>query len=210
MASTSIQTTLEAAKRRKNKIMSEVLPTEEIWNEWVRNESRARQGKGYYPCLDRRFLEFLVSCEIDLLSVEHSLALDQPADRIYRNTEKVRRVASRRIGNERLEAYRVRVKEAFEAYFRGSVWATWDDDAVTVNSMEDELDEKAEEERGRDKMTKEVQVAVHSQTQVSQQLEHADMSMEVDTNEALDKLRNETKPNIAIVVSPDVEMEPAV
>jgi hypothetical protein len=36
------------------------------------------------------------------------------------------------------------------------------DDAVTVNSMEDELDEKAEEERGRDKMTKEVQ-GMHSQ-----------------------------------------------
>jgi hypothetical protein len=49
------------------------------------------------------------------------------------------------------------VKEAFEAYFRGSVWATWDDDAVTVNSLEDEYDEKAEEERGRGKLTKEVQ-----------------------------------------------------
>jgi hypothetical protein len=134
-----------------------VLTTPNSWNEWVKNESRARQGKGYYPSLDRRFLEFLVSCEIDLLSVEHSLTLDQPADKIHRNTDKVRRVASQRIGNERLEAYRARVKEAFEAYFRGSVWATWDDDAVTVNSLEDEYDEKAEEERGRGKLTKAVQ-----------------------------------------------------
>ena len=123
----------------------------------MKNESRARQGKGYFPSLDRHFLEFLVSCEIDCLSVEHSLTLEHPADRIQRNTEKIRRVASRRIGEERLKAYRVRVKEAFEAYFGGSVWATWDDDAVTINSMEDDYDEKVEDERGRGKMTKEVQ-----------------------------------------------------
>ncbi|KAJ9095567.1 hypothetical protein QFC20_006614 [Naganishia adeliensis] len=154
----STQTTI-AARNRKEKIMSEVLPTEEIWNEWVKNESRARQGKGYYPSLDRRFLEFLVSCEIDLLSVEHNLALEQPAERIHKSMDKVRRVASQRIGNERLEAYRARVREAFEAYFRGSVWATWEDEAVSVNSLEGEEEGYAKEveARGRDAAIKEVQ-----------------------------------------------------
>lgn len=98
-----------------------------------------------------------MSCEIDLLSVEHNLALEQPADRIHRNMDKVRRVASQRIGNERLEAYRARVKEAFEAYFRGSVWPTWDE-AVSVNSLEEGAyeDKVDQEERGRGMETKEV------------------------------------------------------
>lgn len=73
--------------------------------------------------------------------------------------DKVRRVASQRIGNERLEAYRARVREAFEAYFRGSVWATWEDEAVSVNSLEGEEEGYAKEveARGRDAAIKEVQ-----------------------------------------------------
>ncbi|KAJ9099138.1 hypothetical protein QFC21_004017 [Naganishia friedmannii] len=174
------------AERRRQRIMTEVLPSNKMWEEWERNESKARQGKGYYPSLDRRFLEFLVACEIDLLSIQHNLTLEQPADRVHRNTDKVRRVASQRIGNERLEAYCARVKEAFEAYFRGSVWATWEDDAFSVNSFEDEYDEKvaAGEDRGRNKAAKEIQVETHSNSLVSKQLEKMDTSltcaMEVD------------------------------
>jgi hypothetical protein len=74
--------------------------------------------------------------------------------------DKVRRVASQRIGNERLEAYRARVREAFEAYFRGSAWAAWEDDAVSVHSLGREVEEegyaKEVEARGRDAAIKEV------------------------------------------------------
>ncbi|KAJ9116315.1 hypothetical protein QFC22_004755 [Naganishia vaughanmartiniae] len=179
--------------------MNEVLPSNKMWEEWERNESKARQGKGYYPSLDRRFLEFLVACEIDLLSIQHNLTLEQPAERVHRNTDKVRRVASQRIGNERLEAYCARVREAFKAYFDGSVWATWEDDAFSVNSLEEEYVEKPAEveERGRIKTAKEIQgtslhfcggdyleLETHSHTLVSKQVEKMDTSvtcaMEVD------------------------------
>lgn len=58
-----------------------------------------------------------------------------PLERCQRNFEKVRRVAQIRIGQERLEAYRARVKEAFFAYIEGCQnWTTWDASSVS-NSL---------------------------------------------------------------------------
>ncbi len=54
-------------------------------------------------------------------------------DRFERNREKVRRVAQSRIGQERLDAYCDRVKEAFDAYIRGGLWNLWDEDGGDVD-----------------------------------------------------------------------------
>jgi hypothetical protein len=98
-----------------------------------------RKGRGWYPALDKRFLELLVETEIDLHSLSLASSHGNPpvisVDRFERNREKVRRVAQSRIGQERLEAYCDRVKEAFDAYVRGGLWDLW---------VEDDADEEAD------------------------------------------------------------------
>ena len=102
------------------------------WEAWKRTDSKARQGKGFNPNLDKCFLEFLVSTEIDSHSFAHDVEPVVPLERCQRNFEKVRRVAQIRIGQERLEAYRARVKEAFFAYIEGCQnWTTWDASSVS-------------------------------------------------------------------------------
>ncbi|ORX38515.1 hypothetical protein BD324DRAFT_607967 [Kockovaella imperatae] len=103
---------------RKQAVMSEVLPDAKMWEKWEKTEAPLRQGRGWYPALDRHFLELLVMSEIHCLS--HPLhPIQQGAgqvERIHRHACRVRRVACERIGAERLNAYCERVKEAFEAY----------------------------------------------------------------------------------------------
>ncbi|WVQ99995.1 hypothetical protein IAU59_007138 [Kwoniella sp. CBS 9459] len=107
---------------RQQAVMAEVLPDAEMWAKWEKTEAPLRQGRGWYPRLDRHFLELLVTSEIHALS--HPLQSTQAgtADRIHRHATRVRRVACERIGAERLNAYCERVKEAFEAYMMGG-WA---------------------------------------------------------------------------------------
>ncbi len=111
------------------------------------NEAPLRKGRGWYPALDKRFLELLVETEIDLHSISLATARDNPLplplDRYQRNREKVRRVAQSRIGQERLQAYCDRVKEAFDAYVRGGLWNLCDDDAVDAESGSGELGDTA-------------------------------------------------------------------
>lgn len=86
--------------------------------------------------MDRHFLELLVISEIHCLS--HPLRSGSPTGRatqIHRHATRVRRVASERIGMERLRAYCDRVKEAFESYVGGG-WG------VAVHPMD-------EDDRGR-------------------------------------------------------------
>lgn len=97
------------------------------WDAWKKTDSKARQGKGFNPNLDKCFLEFLVATEIDFHSYAHDLETSIPVERYMRHIEKVRRVALSRIGQERFEAYRARVKEAFTSYVQGAdYWTTWD------------------------------------------------------------------------------------
>jgi hypothetical protein len=97
------------------------------WDAWKKTDSKARQGKGFNPNLDKCFLEFLVSTEIDSHSFAHDVDSPLATERVQRNVEKVRRVAQIRIGYERLEAYRARVKEAFLAYVESiQNWNEWD------------------------------------------------------------------------------------
>ncbi|KAG7532232.1 hypothetical protein FFLO_03700 [Filobasidium floriforme] len=145
-------------QQRKQRIMLDVLPDQKMWDAWKRTDSKARQGKGFNPNLDKCFLEFLVSTEIDSHSYAHDVEPVVPLERCQRNFEKVRRVAQIRIGQERLEAYRARVKEAFFAYIEGCQnWTTWDassasgsfDSSSTRGDTKvDEIDDLA---RGREK-----------------------------------------------------------
>lgn len=128
------------------------------WDAWKRTDSKARQGKGFNPNLDKCFLEFLVSTEIDSHSYAHDVEPVVPLERCQRNFEKVRRVAQIRIGQERLEAYRARVKEAFFAYIEGCQnWTTWDasSDSASFKSSSTRSDTKLDEiddlARGREK-----------------------------------------------------------
>ncbi|OCF39977.1 hypothetical protein I317_06231 [Kwoniella heveanensis CBS 569] len=108
---------------RQQAVMAEVLPDAEMWAKWEKTEAPLRQGRGWYPRLDRHFLELLVTSEIHALSHPvHSTTPAGTADRIHRHATRVRRVACERIGAERLNAYCERVKEAFEAYMMGG-WA---------------------------------------------------------------------------------------
>jgi hypothetical protein len=128
------------------------------WDAWKRTDSKARQGKGFNPNLDKCFLEFLVSTEIDSHSYAHDVEPVVPLERCQRNFEKVRRVAQIRIGQERLEAYRARVKEAFFAYIEGCQnWTTWDASSASFESSstrddrdDTEVDKIADRARGRD------------------------------------------------------------
>lgn len=81
------------------------------------------------------------------------------AERVHRHAIRVRRVACKRIGAERLQAYCERVKEAFEAYMMGG-WARVQAHAqaqmrgqmrgaIEVNHFEDAEDEETDENRGR-------------------------------------------------------------
>ncbi|WVR07493.1 hypothetical protein IAU60_004535 [Kwoniella sp. DSM 27419] len=105
-------------------VMAEVLPDAEMWAKWEKTEAPLRQGRGWYPRLDRHFLELLVISEINALSKPLSApqAGTNQSDKIHRHASRVRRVACERIGAERLNAYCDRVKEAFEAYMMGG-WA---------------------------------------------------------------------------------------
>ncbi|WVW85624.1 hypothetical protein I302_107662 [Kwoniella bestiolae CBS 10118] len=106
---------------RQQAVMAEVLPDAEMWAKWEKTEAPLRQGRGWYPRLDRHFLELLVISEIHALSrpLTNSPSPPGQADRIHRHASRVRRVACERIGAERLNAYCERVKEAFEAYMMG-------------------------------------------------------------------------------------------
>ncbi|WWD02579.1 hypothetical protein V865_000619 [Kwoniella europaea PYCC6329] len=110
---------------RQQAVMAEVLPDAEMWAKWEKTEAPLRQGRGWYPRLDRHFLELLVISEIHALSHPLSGTNTPPgqADRIHRHASRVRRVACERIGSERLNAYCERVREAFEAYMMGG-WST--------------------------------------------------------------------------------------
>ncbi|WWC71567.1 uncharacterized protein I206_105525 [Kwoniella pini CBS 10737] len=105
---------------RQQAVMAEVLPDAEMWAKWEKTEGPLRQGRGWYPRLDRHFLELLVISEIHALShPTTSNSIPGQSDRIQRHASRVRRVACERIGSERLNAYCERVKEAFEAYMLG-------------------------------------------------------------------------------------------
>ncbi|WWC63295.1 uncharacterized protein I303_105895 [Kwoniella dejecticola CBS 10117] len=104
---------------RQQAVMAEVLPDAEMWAKWEKTEAPLRQGRGWYPRLDRHFLELLVISEIHALSHPTATSPPSTADRIHRHASRVRRVACERIGAERLNAYCERVKEAFEAYMMG-------------------------------------------------------------------------------------------
>ncbi|WVO13438.1 hypothetical protein L204_101054 [Cryptococcus depauperatus] len=143
---------------RQQTVMAEVLPDAEMWRKWEKTEAPLRQGRGWYPRLDRHFLELLVISEIHCLA--HPLNSSAPlgfAERIHRHASRVRRVACERIGPERLHAYCERVKEAFEAYMMGG-WARAGaplrDGGMDVEHHEDigfEIEREHEEleERGR-------------------------------------------------------------
>ncbi|RXK41158.1 hypothetical protein M231_01562 [Tremella mesenterica] len=91
-----------------------------MWKKWEATEAPLRQGRGWYPALDRHFLELLVISEIACLAHPlHGLGPPGQAERIHRHASRVRRVACERIGAERLHAYCERVKEAFDAYMQG-------------------------------------------------------------------------------------------
>ena len=131
------------------------------WEAWKKTDSKARQGKGFNPNLDKCFLEFLVSTEIDSHSYAQDVEPAAPLERCQRNFEKVRRVAQIRIGQERLAAYQARVREAFFAYIEGCQnWTTWDGSSGSGCSAESSdsksliaAEEKEVENalRGRDK-----------------------------------------------------------
>ncbi|WVQ81850.1 hypothetical protein IAT38_003977 [Cryptococcus sp. DSM 104549] len=127
---------------RQQAVMAEVLPDAECWRQWEKTEAVLRKGRGWYPRLDRHFLELLVISEIHCLS--HPLHSSPPgtAERIHRHASRVRRVACERIGSERLHAYCERVKEAFEAYMMGG----WSQRGVEVEHDEGLLDEELERE----------------------------------------------------------------
>ncbi|WWC90713.1 uncharacterized protein L201_005650 [Kwoniella dendrophila CBS 6074] len=116
-------TTLEE-EIRQQAVMAEVLPDAEMWAKWEKTEAPLRQGRGWYPKLDRHFLELLVISEIHALSNpingnSGGGGGGGNSDKIHRHANRVRRVACERIGSERLNAYCDRVKEAFEAYMMG-------------------------------------------------------------------------------------------
>lgn len=109
---------------RKQAVMNEVLPDAEMWKKWEATEAPLRQGRGWYPALDRHFLELLVISEIHCLAhplngFGGAVGSTGQAERIHRHASRVRRVACERIGAERLHAYCERVKEAFDAYMQG-------------------------------------------------------------------------------------------
>ncbi|ODN78090.1 hypothetical protein L198_08009 [Cryptococcus wingfieldii CBS 7118] len=148
---------------RQQTIMAEVLPDAEMWSKWEKTEAPLRQGRGWYPRLDRHFLELLVISEIHALSHPLNSSSSPPgyAERVHRHVSRVRRVACERIGGERLGAYCERVKEAFEAYMMGG-WARAQAQAqaqaqqmqMREDEMEDEHYEEApgeedDEHRGR-------------------------------------------------------------
>lgn len=123
------------------------------WRTWEEKEAPLRRGRGWYPALvrffhsphlqqalmafqDRHFLELLVISEIHCLSNPlRGVSPTARASQIHRHATRVRRVASERIGLERLRAYCDRVKEAFESYV-GGAWG------VAVHPLD-------EDERGR-------------------------------------------------------------
>lgn len=139
----------------------EVLPDEVMWAAWAKNEAPLRQGRGWYPALDRHFLELLVISEIHCLANPLSGISTIPGqtERIHRHATRVRRVACERIGAERLHAYCDRVKEAFEAYMHGAWGASVQEyaDHQAISEEEDDTDEHApaaqdaeeEDQRGR-------------------------------------------------------------
>ena len=101
-----------------------MLPDAEMWKKWEATEAPLRQGRGWYPALDRHFLELLVISEIHCLAhplhgFGGTVGNAGQAERIHRHASRVRRVACERIGAERLHAYCERVKEAFDAYMQG-------------------------------------------------------------------------------------------
>ncbi|KIY33155.1 hypothetical protein I305_04484 [Cryptococcus gattii E566] len=128
-----------------------------MWRKWEKTEAPLRQGRGWYPRLDRHFLELLVISEIHCLSypLDRNNGPLGYAERVHRHAIRVRRVACERIGAERLHAYCERVKEAFEAYMMGG-WATVQVHAeaqmrsqMEMNHFEDAEDQKIDESRGR-------------------------------------------------------------
>ncbi|KAL7422768.1 hypothetical protein Q5752_002062 [Cryptotrichosporon argae] len=149
---------------RKQAVMAEVLPDAEMWRKWEKTEAPLRQGRGWYPTLDRHFLELLVVSEIQTLA--HPLQAPAPppgpsvglgiaaqAERIHRHAGRVRRVASERIGAERLHAYCERVREAYDAYaavgWRGIAMPEHDDDETDAAEGESEGEGEEDEVRGR-------------------------------------------------------------
>ncbi|WVQ74942.1 hypothetical protein IAR50_004550 [Cryptococcus sp. DSM 104548] len=152
---------------RQQIVMAEVLPDAEMWSKWEKTEAPLRQGRGWYPRLDRHFLELLVISEIHALSHPLNSASSPPghAERIHRHASRVRRVACERIGGERLGAYCERVREAFEGYMMGG-WARAqaeaqarqvqmmrmqeDEDGIEAEHYEESPgDDEDEEHRGR-------------------------------------------------------------
>ncbi|KAK8854789.1 hypothetical protein IAR55_003528 [Kwoniella newhampshirensis] len=130
---------------RQQAVMAEVLPDADMWRKWEKTEAPLRQGRGWYPTLDRHFLELLVISEIHCLS--HPLATSPnptQADRIHRHASRVRRVACERIGTERLNAYCDRVKEAFEAYMMGG----WQHHLPTLTQQQQQQQQQQQEEDG--------------------------------------------------------------
>ncbi|KAK4688994.1 hypothetical protein P7C73_g1112, partial [Tremellales sp. Uapishka_1] len=135
---------------RKHAVMSEVLPDKAMWEKWEKTEAPLRQGRGWYPALDRHFLELLVISEIHCLSHPLHGLNSQPgqAERVHRHASRVRRVACDRIGAERLHAYRDRVTEAFQAYVHGGQ-GDWIGAAPRTPGEDEVQEDEDEEERGR-------------------------------------------------------------
>ncbi|OXB36778.1 hypothetical protein J007_03466 [Cryptococcus neoformans] len=205
---------------RQQTVMAEVLPDAEMWRKWEKTEAPLRQGRGWYPRLDRHFLELLVISEIHCLSypLDKNNAPSGHAERVHRHANRVRRVACERIGAERLHAYCERVKEAFEAYMMDG-WARIQAHAqaqmrgqirgqIEVNHFEDAEDEEIDENRGRKlergngSMIREVSPVQNSSTENSSALtdpfsdyeDEEDLShlLEVDLKEVqLDELSEE-------------------
>ncbi|WVQ68068.1 uncharacterized protein L199_006274 [Kwoniella botswanensis] len=142
---------------RQQAVMSEVLPDAEMWAKWEKTEAPLRQGRGWYPRLDRHFLELLVISEIHALSHPLSGTNTPPgqADRIHRHASRVRRVACERIGSERLNAYCERVREAFEAYMMGG-WSTGG--IHTTAAQQQHAQSRAQGEEEEDEEGKETKV----------------------------------------------------
>ncbi|OCF57268.1 hypothetical protein L486_04724 [Kwoniella mangroviensis CBS 10435] len=144
---------------RQQAVMAEVLPDAEMWAKWEKTEAPLRQGRGWYPRLDRHFLELLVISEIHALSHPLSGTNTPPgqADRIQRHASRVRRVACERIGSERLNAYCERVREAFEAYMMGG-WSTAGVHTTAAQQQHPHSQSQVEEEEDDEEEGKETKV----------------------------------------------------
>nr|XP_031859969.1 uncharacterized protein CI109_004576 [Kwoniella shandongensis]KAA5527041.1 hypothetical protein CI109_004576 [Kwoniella shandongensis] len=183
---------------RQQAVMAEVLPDAEMWRKWEKTEAPLRQGRGWYPTLDRHFLELLVISEIHCLSHPLSTSANPTqADRIHRHASRVRRVACERIGTERLHAYCERVKEAFEAYMMGG----WQHHLVQRQHDDQEQDHCGGEGEGEEEGEVIDQGMVGHATgqgEMAGKIAMHGLGVEIEHDESLDESADQLEANVKV------------